>query len=290
MRLLVVINPASSRGDTARAEAAIHDAFGARKLAFEVVRTERAGHAQQLVADHGGEFDGIVAVGGDGTLHEVLQAVDVDRHLVGLIPRGSGNDFAWMNGWPASVAGCAARIAAGQEHRVDLGLWEGGRFHTSVGVGFEARVNYESHRIKHLRGTAIYLAALARTLSDLHTYPVTLDWSGGRWEGDLLLASIGNGRRVGGAFLLTPAARNDDGLLDVCFAPQVSLLKLLSILPRTFRGSHVRTRPVRLERGARIRVTSHDDAGFPVHIDGEMVGLDVRALDLRVAPRALRTF
>jgi len=289
MRLLVIINPASSRGDTARAEARIRAAFTARQLQFDVVHTERAGHAQELVADHGREFDGLIAVGGDGTLHEVLQALDVDRHVIGLIPRGSGNDFAWMNEWPASVEACAARIAAGRERRIDLGVWDGGRFHTSVGVGFEARVNHESRRIRHLRGTAIYLAALLRTLSDLQSYPMQIDWEQGRWQGDTLLASIGNGRRVGGAFLLTPDARNDDGLLDICFAPRMRLPQLLQILPRTFSGSHVRRAPVRLERGARIRLRG-DAKGFPVHIDGEMVGLNVRELDLRLEPGALRTF
>lgn len=288
MRLLVIVNPASSRGDTAAAEARIRDAFTARRLAFDLVRTEHAGHAKQLVADHGREYEGVVAVGGDGTLHEVLQAVDVDRHVVGLIPRGSGNDFAWMNGWPASVEKCAARIAARQERRIDLGLWEGGRFHTSVGVGLEARVTYESHQIRVLRGTAIYLAALARTLSNLQTYPARIDWSGGTWEGDILFASIGNGRRVGGAFFLTPDARNDDGLLDICFTPEMSLLRLLRILPRAFRGTHIKKRPVQLQRGARIRIDS--ETGFPVHIDGEVIGLDIKGLDLRVAPQALRTF
>ena len=288
MRLLVIVNPASSRGDTQRAEAAIRAAFRARKLAYDVVHTERRGHAAQLVTDHGREFDGVVAVGGDGTLHEILQAVDVERHVIGLIPRGSGNDFAWMNGWPADIDQCAARIAAQQERRIDLGLWDGGRFHTSVGVGFEARVTYESHRIKHLRGPAIYLAALARVLNDLRTYPVRIDWSSGTWEGDMLLASIGNGSRVGGAFMMTPDARNDDGLLDMCLAPRITLLQLLRLLPRTFKGSHVRTRHVMLRRGERIRITSSE--GLPVHIDGEMVGLDIRALDLRLAARALRTF
>lgn len=288
MRILVVINPASSRGDTATSEVEIREAFDARRLSFDVVRTERAGHARQIVADQGGDFDAVVAVGGDGTLNEVLQSVDVDRHILGIIPRGSGNDFAWMNGWPTSIPECAARIAARQERRIDLGLWDGGRFHTSVGVGFEARVNYESQRIKHLRGAAIYLAAVARTLSDLRAYPVRLDWSSGSWEGEMLLASIGNGSRVGGAFYLTPDARNDDGMLDLCFAPRMSLGRLLRILPLTFHGKHVRKPPVQMQRGARIRIESPE--GLPVHIDGEMIGLDVPGLDLQLAPQALRTF
>jgi diacylglycerol kinase (ATP) len=288
MRFLVIINPASSRGDTQSAEAAIHDAFAARKLVYEVVHTERRGHAKLIVAEQGRDFEALVAVGGDGTLHEILQAMDVQRHIIGLIPRGSGNDFAWMNGWPADIHKCAERIAAQQERRIDLGLWDGGRFHTSVGAGFEARVTYESHRVKHLRGPAIYLAALARVLHDLRTYPARIDWSGGAWEGDMLLASIGNGARVGGAFMMTPDARNDDGLLDMCLAPRISLLQLLQLLPRTFKGSHVRTGRVMLRRGERIRIDC--PGGMPVHIDGEMVGLDVKQLDLRLAPKALRTF
>jgi len=288
MRLLVLINPASSRGDTAGVEAAIRRAFTARGLVFEIVQTQRSGHAAELVRENAGAFDGIIAVGGDGTLHEVLQGVDLERHIVGLIPRGSGNDFAWMNDWTADLDACADRIAAGRERRIDIGLWDGGRFHTSVGIGFEARVTYESRRIKRLRGTAIYLAALAKTLSNLQSYQARLDWGTGTWEGEMLLASIGNGRRVGGAFLLTPAAANDDGMLDMCFTPRVGLLKLLGILPRTFKGTHVHVKPVRLERGPRIRITS--PTGFPVHMDGEVKGLDVRALDLRVEPLALRMF
>lgn len=237
---------------------------------------------------HGADFDGVIAVGGDGTLHEVVQGLDLERHKLGIVPRGSGNDFAWMNQWPTDLDACADRIAAGGERRIDLGLWNGGRFHTSIGVGFEAQVNWESRSIKHLRGTAIYLAALGRTLSDLRVYPVRIEWDAEAWEGDMLLASIGNGRRVGGAFLLTPAARNDDGLLDICFAPRVSLMRLLAILPRTFRGTHVRMRPVQVERGARIAIVS--EKGFPVHVDGEMIGLDIRRLDLTVSPGALRTF
>jgi diacylglycerol kinase (ATP) len=288
MRHLILINPASSRGDTAGVEAAIRRAFTARGLNFEIAPTQRAGHAAEIVREQGRDFEGIIAVGGDGTLHEVLQGVDLERHRIGLIPRGSGNDFAWMNGWSNDLETCADRIAASRERRIDLGLWEGGRFHTSVGIGFEARVTYESRRIKRLRGTAIYLAALAKTLSSLEAYPARLDWGAGTWEGEMLLASIGNGKRVGGAFLLTPAAANDDGLLDMCFTPRVGLVKLLGILPRTFKGTHVRTPPVRLERGPRIRITS--PTGFPVHMDGEVKGLDIRRLELQVEPRALRMF
>jgi YegS/Rv2252/BmrU family lipid kinase len=288
MPILVVINPASSRGDTAREAARIATVFTRRGLLHHIVRTERRGHAAELVREQGADFDAVVAVGGDGTLHEVIQGLDLAHHRLGVVPRGSGNDFAWMNAWPADLAACADRIAAGHEHRIDLGTWNGGRFHTSIGVGFEAQVNHESRRIKRLRGTAIYLAALLRTLQDLRSYDTRITWHEGEWSGHMLLASIGNGRRVGGAFLLTPAARNDDGMLDICFAPRMSLARLLGILPRTFSGTHVHMPPVQVQRSAWIRLEA--PAGFPVHVDGEMIGLEITHLDLGVAPGVLRTF
>ena len=259
MRFLVIINPASSRGDTQRAEAAIPATLSLPgSWRSEVVHTERRGpcsadrHRSRVA-----EFEGRVAVGGDGTLHEILQAIDIERHVIGLVPRGSGNDFAWMNGWPADIEKCAARIAAQQERRIDLGLWDGGRFHTSVGAGFEARVDHESHRVKYLRGPAIYLAALARVLNDLHTYPARVDWSGGSWEGDMLLASIGNGARVGGAFMMTPDARNDDGMLDMCLAPKIKPGAVAAPAaahfqgePRAHRAGHAAARPAHPHRPA----------------------------------------
>jgi diacylglycerol kinase family enzyme len=102
------------------------------------------------------------------------------------------------------------------------------------------------------------------------------------------MASVCIGRRVGGAFMLAPQARNDDGLFDLCFAVDVGLLRILALLPRTFRGGHLRSPHVHLQRAEALRITA--PAGVPVHVDGEFVGLDVRALELRTQPGGLRTF
>lgn len=288
MRLLVVVNPAARRGgpDPTRR---IRTALRNQGLQFEIESTRAPGDARDIVAARGCEFDGIVVCGGDGTIHESLQAIDLERHVLGVMPRGTGNDFAWMNGWPRDVDACARRIAARKERRVDLGAWGATRFHNSVGIGFEGRVNYESHRIRRLRGPAVYLAAVARTLAQRGTQRVQIAWDdGGAWEGDLFMASVCIGRRVGGAFRLAPEARNDDGRFDLCLAGNVGLVRILSLLPRTFNGSHVRAAAVNMLRAACIRLRC--ETGVAVHVDGEFVGLDVRELDLQTLPGALRTF
>jgi YegS/Rv2252/BmrU family lipid kinase len=288
LRSLVVVNPAACRGSRRDLPARVAAGLEGRRIPFEMHQTRAPGHAETLVRSLGDGFDTILVVGGDGTLHEALQALDLERHRVGIVPGGTGNDFAFMNGWPGDIDACLDRVAAGKEQRLDLGLWSGRRFHNNLGLGFEGRVNFESHRIRRLRGPAVYVAAVARSLAQRDTSAVRLDWDKDSWEGPLFWASVCIGRRVGGAFRLAPEARNDDGLFDVCFAADVGLLRLLALLPRTFRGGHVRNRHVRLERSQRLRIEA--PRGIPVHVDGEFVALDVRTLDLQCLPRALRSF
>jgi diacylglycerol kinase family enzyme len=156
----------------------------------------------------------------------------------------------------------------------------------SVGIGFEGRVNYESHRIRGLRGPAVYLAAVARALAHRQAQQVTIDWDTGAWSGDVLLVSVCIGQRVGGAFRLAPQAHNDDGLFDVCIASKVGLWRILALLPRTFNGTHVRAAGVQMVATTELRLMAL--GGVPVHVDGEFIGLDLRELQVEMLPRALR--
>jgi YegS/Rv2252/BmrU family lipid kinase len=271
LRCFVVVNPAACRGKRAGIPREIAAALARHGLPFEIELTTHPGAARELVAAAGSAFDTIIVCGGDGTLHEALQAVDLERHVLGLVPAGTGNDFAWANGWPASVDACIARIAAAHERRVDLGLWNELRFHNSIGLGFEGRVNYESHRIRRLHGPAVYVAAVARALHERRPCPVRLEWDDGVWEGDVFLASVCIGGRVGGAFHLAPGARNDDGLFDLCVASDIDLRRLLWLLPRTFRGTHVRPPHVRLQRTTQLRIEACGR-----RVDGEFVGWEIR--------------
>lgn len=282
---LVVLNRAAHRGRGGRILQRLERALRQHGIEHEIHQTQHPGHAAQLVATQGCEFERIIVCGGDGTLHEALQGLNLQRQRLGLVPCGTGNDFAWMNHIPRGIEAAVERIARQQVRRIDLGTCNQVRFHNSVGVGFEAQVNWESHRIRRLRGAAVYAAAVFKTLSQRRVWPTRLTWQGGDWSGDLFLASICVGARVGGAFRMAPKARNDDGLLDLMFTARTSLWNILRLLPRTLNGSHTRSPQVQVAETPWVRLESPQ--GIPVHLDGEFIDRDATALDIQILPAAL---
>lgn len=290
---LVILNRTAHRGHGKHNRRRIERALQQYGIDHEIHETQHPGHATQLVVSHGNDFERVIVCGGDGTLHEALQGLDLQRHCLGLVPCGTGNDFAWMNRIPRSIEGAIERIARQEVRRIDLGTCNQVRFHNSVGVGFEAQVNYESHRIRHLRGAAVYAAAVFKTLSQRRAWPTKITWlpnerdrvPGGEWNGDLFLASICLGKRVGGAFRMAPLAQNDDGLLDLVFSPATSLWNILRLLPRTLNGSHTRSPSIQQARSPVVRLES--PSGIPVHLDGEFINHNETRLDIEVLPAAL---
>ncbi len=307
-----MFNPAAGRGRAHRDPQTVSDAMTARGLDHEIVLTERPGHAAQIVRERGADFDTVMVVGGDGTLHETIQALDLGRHRLAVIPWGSGNDFAWMTGWPRDLDACLDRVRAARETRIDLGeltaTFPGGRtvscrFHNNVGFGFEALVNAASSGRHAIKGPLLYLVALVKTLPRFRSYGVRISvehagtvgttgvshgpGEGAAFDGTVSMLAAVNGRRVGGAFLLAPDARIDDGALDLVRVDAMGLVRVLWLLPRTFRGSHLRSRRVHTSRFATARVEAPES--IPVYTDGEFLGHDARVVELSCLPGALRT-
>ena len=283
MRPFLIVNPHAGRSRRGPDVDRIRRAFAGHGLAVEVALTARPGHATELAREAAG--DPVVAVGGDGTVHEVIGGLDLARQRLGVIPSGTGDDFAWQHGIGDGIEAAVARIAAGREHAVDLGAWEAGRFHNNLGFGFEADVNRLSHRVRGLRGPALYFAALARALATMRTYEVELAWDGGDFSGRLLTGALLNGRRVGGAFRLAPAARTDDGALDLVTVAAMGRLGVVTALGPVLRGHE--PRDPRIRRATITRLSLRATAPVPVYMDGEYCG-EHRALEATVLPAALR--
>jgi diacylglycerol kinase (ATP) len=293
---LVVVNPRAGRGRGASVADAVAASFRRHALSFEIVATLGPDHARVLVAERGSRFDAVVVVGGDGTLHEALQGLDPGHHRLGVIPLGTGNDFAWMNGWPADVEGCVGRIAAGRVRRLDLGTWKGttargfleARFHNSIGLGFEALVNRESARMKGRLGPLTYVFAVARSLPRYRCFHAEATWDGGHHRGETTLLDVCIGKRVGGCFLIAPGADAADGKLDLIIADGMSLPRALLLLPRLFGGTHVGSRAVHQHRVTAVHMTFPE--GIPMYVDGEFVDAAVRDLEVRILAGRLSTF
>jgi YegS/Rv2252/BmrU family lipid kinase len=283
MKVSFIANPTAGRG---RTRAMVENYSRVVSGEVELLWTQRPGHARELAAGAAARGGVVCAVGGDGTVSEVVNGLMPRPVPLVVVPTGSGNDFASLVDCPASPADLERVLREGKGLRLDV-IDCGDRFcANSIGIGFEAMVTYHSLSIRHMRGLPLYLAAVFKALRSLDRISYRIEVDGrDATSGEFLLVSVGNGPRAGGGFYINPRATPVDGLIDVCTARRMSRLRLLSILPHAIRGAHVTRDGIDLFRGEAITISA--DAPFPIHIDGEYLGRRDTPLDMRIMNRCL---
>jgi diacylglycerol kinase (ATP) len=262
--------------------------------------TEYPGHATELSRLAGEQgYDLVVAVGGDGTVHEVInglmQVPEETRPALGIVPLGSGNDFAHILGIPDNPGEALLSAVNGQPHSLDMGSVcdENDRleyFNNTIGMGFDSLVNLHTRKITAIHGFLMYFVALMMTIFrnfdpiDLH---VETDQE--TWDLRSLMLALGNGPREGGGFIITPDAKLDDGLLNYVTIKKISRLMMLRLVPEVMKGTHGRFKQVKMGTCRRMTVTSQQP--LYVHCDGEIYagfGTDVRKLTIQILPNSIR--
>jgi YegS/Rv2252/BmrU family lipid kinase len=296
--VLLIANPNADLGRAWRWASDLRpvaDEFGGADWAGTVYPTHALELARQA-AEAG--YTLVVAVGGDGTVHEVInglmQVPLENRPRLGVVPMGSGNDFAHSLGMDIRPAFALRQVFTGRPRRVDIGRLQDslGRtefFDNTVGIGFDATVTIRSRNYAYLRGFIIYLLAVFQTILLNHEAPclrVTTDRE--TWETDMLLLTLCNGRREGGGFLISPKALSDDGLFDYTGVYKVSRSMMLRLLPRFMKGTHGGLPQVRTGQFQHMEI--HADRPLIIHTDGEIFagfGMDVRDLIADILPGAI---
>jgi len=241
-------------------------------------------------------FELIVAAGGDGTTNEVVNgllaaAQDGVAGTLGIIPVGSGSDFANTVGVPADLPGACRRLAHGQARVVDVGrVTVPGQplrhFDNTVNIGFGGVVTVEALKVKRLRGMALYLPVVLKTIFLSQNPRVTIAYDGQELALAAAMICVGNGPREGGGFFSTPQAQPDDGLLDLCIVREISRARMLSLVPHFMNGSHVGHKAVTMARARRVTISSPDD--LVAHMDGEVLCTDAHQIECEVLPQRLR--
>ncbi|HEU4880590.1 MAG TPA: diacylglycerol kinase family protein [Longimicrobium sp.] len=292
-RFYVILNPTAGRGAAARVRAVVEHEMAQAGAEFTIAETARRGHAAELAEAAARDgWPAVVAVGGDGTVHEVvngiMRAADGGPSVpLGIVGVGSGNDFAMLARVPGNAAWAVRRMTEAEPRAVDVGRVGDRWFSNGVGIGLDARVAIEVDRRRRFRGLAMYLHALFGVLRAFRPPHMTVDLDGQRVaEGPMTLVTIGNGGRHGGGFWICPDAKLDDGLLDVCTCDGLGTLGILSFLPRVMWGAHTGASCVHMHHARRVRVTSPDP--LPVHADGEIIADDAREVEIEIHPGRLR--
>lgn len=241
--------------------------------AVHLVETTGPGEATTIARD-ARAIERIVVLGGDGTLHEaangLLTRAEGDRPPITIIPAGTGNDYARMigtRGWAPFEA--IARLSRGTVKRYDVGLaWEE-YFINSIGIGFDAAVAERVNRSSWGSGILAYVAAVVRVISEFRASRATVTVDSDTFSDDLLLTEIAIGYSVGGGFRLTPDAKLDDGLFDVCAIRHLTIPAILVKLPLAMVGRHTRLPQVRMRRGQSVTIRSQDGP-LLAQFDGEV--------------------
>jgi YegS/Rv2252/BmrU family lipid kinase len=286
MRVTFIANPRAGRGRTGAFFTAFSRDAGRLGHDARMLWTEAPGHATELARAARGECDVVCVVGGDGTVHEVVNGLMPEPVPVVIVPVGSGNDFAGLVGCPRTHEELESVLATGWGVRVDV-LECGARYCVnSAGLGFEALVTKKSLSIDHLRGLPLYLTAVFKALVSFDCPPMTIRCEGeADVTGERLLVSVANGVSAGGGFRLTPNSYPDDGLIDLCVVERMGRARILLLLPTAIRGGHTQKRGVTMMRTRDVTITA--ERAFHVHIDGEYLGEEMGPLRFRVLPRAL---
>jgi YegS/Rv2252/BmrU family lipid kinase len=298
-RVKLIFNPHADRGrawDIASSLQAIIEQYGGAEWAA----TEYPTHATQLArqaAEAG--FEVVAALGGDGTVHEVvnglMQVRPKRRPLLAVVPIGSGNDFSSNLGLTAEVETAMHRAFAGQPRPIDVGVLrdETGRteyWNNTLGIGFDAAVTIHSYKITRLQGFSMYLWAVIQTILRNHNAPrMTVETDQETFEQEALMLVLCNGPREGGGFYVAPEARPDDGLLQYVMIERVSRPMMFRLIPEVMKGTHARFRQVRMGSFRRLKLESAQP--LPIHTDGEIFAgftSPVRSIEVEIIPGELQ--
>jgi len=288
----LVVNPVAGRGRALALLPTVREAFARAGLPLTVLVTERPGHATVLAQATPGDAT-ILAMGGDGTVHEVARACIDSGRTLGVVPVGSGDDFAFALGLARGDVEAVVSVALeGRVRLVDTGVCNGEPFVNAAGVGFDAEVGARMREAPSpLTGFGAYLWGVAVALRRLASVPMRV-WgtneAGVEWllhDGPSLLTSLQNGPRTGGSFLFAPMADVDDGRLNVVIAKRVGRLGTLSLLPKALRGRHLSDPRVVQAPVVAVRIEAASPRAW--HADGEAFA-PASTFTISVRPKSLR--
>jgi len=294
----IILNPNADMGRAWRVAADLRpivEKYGGADWSGTVYPTHAIELARQAALEG---YELIIAGGGDGTIHEVInglmQIPREQRPKLGVVPLGSGNDFAHNVGMSANPAEALQQIFTGEPFTIDIGTIEdsSGRheyWNNTLGIGFDATVTIRTRNLRVVRGFLLYLTAVIQTIMLNHEaahMKITTDTE--TIEEDILMLTLCNGPREGGGFYVAPNAIPDDGIFNLMRIRKVSRLMMFRILPEVLKGTHERLEPVIMSTFKTLEL--HSDRPVTIHADGEIYagfGTEIKDFKFGILPKSL---
>ncbi|HUL02412.1 MAG TPA: YegS/Rv2252/BmrU family lipid kinase [Gemmatimonadales bacterium] len=281
----MVVNPAAGRGAGRRAADPVARAFRAQGWAVELCHTDRPGHGVELAAAavRAGAHH-VIAVGGDGTVHEVANGLLAcgGAACLGVVPIGTGNDFAKLVGtYRHDPARAVARLVGATPRRFDAGRVLDEYFVNTMGLGFGPEVVRAREAHPSRTGLWSYIAPVPRAFIGFRPFRCEIRSPEQQVDGYMMMVEVCNGTTAGGAYRFAPDADPMDGYLDVCLVGRLSWPRFVMAVPRVMRGRHTTMKEVTVFRTRELTLAT-PDAPLLLHLDGELRSSPARQCTVRV--------
>ncbi len=274
MRTKFIINPDSSRGKVKKKIEQIKKYIKELNIDSSIDFTQKSKHAKELAKRAVTEnFEIVVAVGGDGTVHEVINGIYGTNSSLGIIPIGAGNDLSTCLGIPQKDIKKAIEIInIRKTKKIDLGKINGEYFAGVAGTGFDTMVvdfAFKHRNLLKLLGSLFYIYGVYNVLIRFKHIFFKLITKDNTIEKKAMTIAVGNSWMYGGGMKVVPDAKLDDGLFDVCIVEEISKLEFLKVFPRVFSGTHITHPAVKIFRTDFLRIESNKK--ISVQADGEII-------------------
>ncbi|WP_336158801.1 diacylglycerol/lipid kinase family protein [Amycolatopsis sp. VC5-11] len=270
----LAVHPASGRGAAARLAEAVAARLRPAVDRLDLLTATSVEESRALMrSSHAEGLDVLIVLGGDGAAHQGVQFCADHGVALGLVPSGTGNDFARALGVPAdpraATDALAKALQAGHRRSVDLGRVGDTWFATVLCAGFDAAVNARANAMRWPAGPRRYDLAILAELTAFKPSPIVVHTDEGTFSGDTSLIAVGNTPYYGGGIPICPDADPGDGLFDVTVIGAPGRARLLRMLPQLRTGEHVHKPSVETFRTRTLRIEA---PGWPVYADGEDQG------------------
>jgi len=276
MRVAVVANPTSGRGKGGKLIPKVEELLSSLGIEHSMLISRDGSDPERLAREAAADGATVVAaLGGDGHVGNVANGIIGTDAALAVIPAGTGNDFARHIGLNRKdPLGSARLLADPSTRRIDVvrvRTSAGERYFVNVaGTGFDSQVNQHANGVTFLKGTPKYIYSTFVTLSRFKPGRFRIRVDGVEREFPGMLVAVGNGESYGGGMRVTPDAKSDDGVLDLCVLGAVPKRTFVKTFPKVFSGKHVTHPSVDMLRGKEIEISA--DRPFEVYGDGELMG------------------
>ncbi len=270
----VILNPAANHGQTGKLIDRVSELLKPH-LEFELLITSYPRQGENFAKKNNG-FDLIIGVGGDGTINEIANGLmTLDNPIpLAFLPTGSGNDLQRMLGISKKLETAVEQILNGKIILIDIVKVNNRYYANSLGIGFDAQVAHMTNQTNQKTkksGLLLYLQSLFKVLfREYRHYKIKLKVDAEDWQEKVVtLLAANSGQSYGGGFLITPQAKNDDGLIDLCYIDALPKYEVILRLPFVIFGKHTWMKPFHMFKARKVWVKSSDGKSIPAHLDGE---------------------